>query len=47
MKFDDFDERVFEIEEKELFDMMGRVYRRGAIHGGLIAIGSAFIYLIA
>lgn len=29
----------------EFIDLMGRVYRRGVIHGGLIALFVAMVYL--
>ena len=33
------------MSREEFIDMMGRVYRRGVIHGGLIALIVATVYL--
>jgi hypothetical protein len=33
------------MDQEEFFSLLSRVYRRGLIHGGVIAVGTALIWL--
>jgi len=34
------------MDREEFVSLIGRVYRRGLIHGGVIAVGTALVYLL-
>jgi hypothetical protein len=34
------------MNREEFFSLLSRVYRRGLVHGGVIAVGTALVYLL-
>jgi hypothetical protein len=34
------------MDREEFFSLLSRVYRRGLLHGSLIAVGTALVYLL-
>lgn len=34
------------MSQEEFYNLLSRVYRRGLIHGGVIAVGTALVYLL-
>jgi hypothetical protein len=33
------------MSQEEFYNLLGRVYRRGLFHGGMIAVGTALVWL--